>query len=142
MAFDRHMNLILGDTEEYRTVRVKKAGGGGGTEEVEEKRALGLVLVRGSNVVSIQVVKAPPSMKQAAGVAGTGVAKAAGRGTVAAVAAPLAGSAGVRPPVPMGLGGGPVAGLGGPAPGLMMPPPGFPMMPPGMPPGFQFPAAR
>ena len=143
MAFDRHMNMVLGDTEEYRTVRVKKAGGGGGTEEVEEKRALGLVLVRGSNVVSVQVVKATPSMKQAAGGVGAGVARAAGRGAaVAAVAQPSMGMGmgGMLPPPPgyPGLSGAPVLGLGGPPPGMMMaPPPGFVMPPP--PPGFPFP---
>ena len=33
MAFDRHMNLVLGETEEFRRVRTKKAGGAG-----EERR--------------------------------------------------------------------------------------------------------
>ncbi len=46
MAFDRHMNIVLGDTEEYRRIRVKKGGDGdkaSQTEEREEKRVLGLV---------------------------------------------------------------------------------------------------
>jgi small nuclear ribonucleoprotein B and B' len=139
LAFDRHMNIVLGDAEEYRTVRVKKAGGG--LEEKEEKRALGLVLVRGTNVVSVQVVKAAPSMKQAAGAVGGGVAKAAGRGAVAVAVAAGGGGAGAA--APMGLSGGPVRGLGGPAPSLMAPPgfvggmpQGMIMMPPGLPPGM------
>ncbi len=46
MAFDRHMNIVLGDCEEYRRIRVKKGGDGdkaSQTEEREEKRVLGLV---------------------------------------------------------------------------------------------------
>jgi methylmalonyl-CoA mutase N-terminal domain/subunit len=39
MAFDRHMNVVLGDAEEFRVVRVRKPGGGG-FDEREEKRAL------------------------------------------------------------------------------------------------------
>ena len=145
LAFDRHMNIVLGDAEEYRTVRVKKAGGGG-MEDKEEKRALGLVLVRGTNVVSVQVVKAAASMKQAAGAAGAGAARAAGRGTLAAAAGA---GAGQQQAAPLGLAGGPMRGLGGPAPSHMAPPPGFMpgmmpgmMPPPGFPPGYMPPPGR
>lgn len=130
LAFDRHMNLVLADCEEFRKIKSKK--GSGGYEEKEEKRALGLVLLRGENVISLQV-EAPPQVKAKAAITpGTGRGVPAGRGM--GVAAP-------------GLAG-PVRGLGGPAPGSMqpaaqaqpqsfgrgMPPPG--MQPPGMPGGL------
>jgi len=146
------MNLVLADCEEYRKVKVK-----GSKEEKEEKRTLGLVLLRGENVISLSAESPPaPPSKAAAMAKGPGVGRAAGRGIVAA---PLV-------EAPKGLAG-PVRGVGGPAPNLMMPqgrpvvasaapvayargapagfarggpipggPPGMPPMPPGMPPGM------
>ena len=53
MAFDRHMNIVLGDAEEFRKIKAKK--GTGISEEKEEKRALGLIILRGDSVVSLTI---------------------------------------------------------------------------------------
>ena len=109
LAFDKHLNLVLSDAEEFRTLRTK----GALVEERLEKRSLGLVLVRGENVVSLAVEgPPPPSVSGKLMPGGPGMARGAGRGT----AAPPPGGA-----APMGLGAAPVYGVGAPS---MMPPPG------------------
>jgi len=109
MAFDKHMNVVLGDAKEFRRLRPKK----GEKHDREESREIGLVMIRGDQIVALNA-EAPPAPKPRAEVAaaakGPGVGVAAGRGMPVA---PLASA-------PRGLSG-PVRGMGGPANAMMMP---------------------
>ncbi|KAJ2158905.1 Small nuclear ribonucleoprotein-associated protein B, partial [Coemansia sp. RSA 552] len=111
LAFDKHMNLVLADCEEFRTIKTKAHGTKGKPQQI--KRTLGLVILRGESVVSISVEGPPPSSgatRRAKGAlaTGPGVGRPAGRGIP--VAPP-----GAPPP---GLAY-PVRGMGGPAAGAM-----------------------
>ncbi|KAI4201065.1 MAG: hypothetical protein LQ350_003494 [Teloschistes chrysophthalmus] len=103
LAFDKHMNLVLADTEEFRRVKRKPTKGAqsapGSTApamvESEEKRTLGLTIVRGTHIVSCSVDGPPPADPSArlgtsapggatgappTLVAGPGISRPAGRG--------------------------------------------------------------
>eukprot|EP00598_Pedospumella_elongata_P003380 CAMPEP_0184979602 /NCGR_PEP_ID=MMETSP1098-20130426/9824_1 /TAXON_ID=89044 /ORGANISM="Spumella elongata, Strain CCAP 955/1" /LENGTH=219 /DNA_ID=CAMNT_0027502925 /DNA_START=198 /DNA_END=857 /DNA_ORIENTATION=- len=111
MAFDRHMNIVLGDTEEFRKIKAKK--GSGLSEEREEKRTLGLIILRGDSVVSLTIEGPPPpdgTEKMTPGGPGQGKASATRGVPVAPVMS-----------APLGLAG-PVRGVGGPAMSIMQPP--------------------
>eukprot|EP00928_Gymnodinium_smaydae_P023813 TRINITY_DN194_c0_g1_i1.p2 TRINITY_DN194_c0_g1~~TRINITY_DN194_c0_g1_i1.p2 ORF type:complete len:190 (+),score=36.68 TRINITY_DN194_c0_g1_i1:85-654(+) len=130
MAFDKYMNVVLADCEEFRKIKSK----GRKDDEKEVKRTLGFVVLRGETIVSLMAEAPPPTgPKKAEMQPGPGRGQVAGRGMPAA---PLSSA-------PAGLAG-PVRGVGGPAPIQMQPkagaltaggamPPGFPVRPPGMP---------
>lgn len=122
LAFDKHMNLVLADTEEFRRTKrrqTKQSAPGAGSSatqviEQEEKRTLGLTIVRGAQVICLAVESPPPTDPSArlgkttgAGIAttltaGPGVARPAGRGAAAPIslAGPAAGVGGAAPPPP------------------------------------------
>lgn len=166
LAFDKHMNLVLADTEEFRRIKKKQnkpaapgaSSSAGQTIEQEEKRTLGLTIVRGAHIVSLSVESPPPADPSArlgktsgGGIsstltAGPGVARPAGRGAAPpmSLAGPAAGVGAGAPPAGFpGFPGAPgFGGRGGPGapPGFPggFPPAGFPPGPGGQfpPPGF------
>lgn len=131
LAFDKHMNLVLADCEEFRRVRKKNAKGttapgstGPPLVETEEKRTLGLAIVRGAMIISLSVDGPPPADPASrlgaqtgapAGVpaamqAGPGISKPVGRGLPTGLSGPVAGVGGFggfggAPGGPPGFGG-------------------------------------
>ncbi len=150
LAFDKHLNLVLVDSEEYRSVRSKAKNSNSSVssraaivEERVEKRTLGLIILRGENVVSVAVEGPPPpnmksssTNKSSSGGGGAvvgenampGLARGAGRGGMPPQQPPTpSASFGA----PMGLGAAPVHGVGMMG-GMTMPPPPPPGLAPPM----------
>lgn len=84
LAFDKHMNLVLADCEEFRKIKPKgKKNDAKDQKEQEIKRTLGLVILRGETIVSISVDgPPPPSADEARGratmTAGPGIGRVSG----------------------------------------------------------------
>ncbi|KAM0791019.1 hypothetical protein ACM66B_004317 [Microbotryomycetes sp. NB124-2] len=142
LAFDKHMNLVISDCEEFRRVKAKKGAKAKqaaaaknddddddddqNLAEQEMKRVLGLVIVRGETIVTLTVEGPPPVEQEGARPplgAGPGFGAPAGRGMGLAPPtmrqapqnfAPPPGMPGMMPPPGFG-----------PPPGFMPPPPGY-----------------
>jgi small nuclear ribonucleoprotein B and B' len=133
LAFDKHMNLVLTDCEEFRLTKKQKqakpdassAGLGG------MRRTLGMLVLRGETIVSLIPESGPPP----AGGNKARVPAARQMAPPTMAGRPPMGMPGMVPP--------PGAPLAGPVPGMYgVPPPMYPsgMMPspgmPGMPYGY------
>jgi len=55
LAFDKHLNLVLSETEEYSRIKAKNK-----KNDKERKRSLGLVIIRGDSVVTLSAESPPP----------------------------------------------------------------------------------
>ena len=55
IGFDKHLNMVLADTEEHRLLKPKKKG----DPQREIKRPMGLMILRGDSIISITAEQAP-----------------------------------------------------------------------------------
>lgn len=108
------MNLVLADAEEFRTTKKTNR---------EDKRTLGLVILRGSTIVSVSVEAPPPTTDESARLGtikpGPGSSRPVSRGPANAPTGPAGGPA-LSGPIRTNL---PAGGFG--APMGFQPPPGF-----------------
>ena len=166
------MNLVLADTEEFRRVKRKatKAAAAPGASsssappvESEEKRTLGLTIVRGAHIISLSVESPPPAdpsarlgasapggvyisscrcgncttcwTRSSCWIGGMFMPQCTSSVWLTIFQGPAAGIGGPPPGFPGGFPGAPGFGRGAPPPGFGGFPPGFPAGGP-PPPGF------
>lgn len=114
LAFDKYMNLVIADCEEFKRVKPKKKTSDTAQEQI--RRSLGLLILRGETIVSCsQESGAPPSgFENKARVP-------AAQQMVSGMVRTMPGMSAVPPPMP---------------PSAMMMRPGMAMPPSMMPPGY------
>ena len=111
--------MLLSDRLTSQGKKSKDTPAGEAAPTVQQKRTLGLVILRGETIVSVTVEGPPPAPAEDKGIAaGPGRGVPAGRGMPLGAGAAMA----ARP-----------MAYARPPPGF---PPGMPGLPPGMPPGF------
>lgn len=122
LAFDKHMNMVLSDCQEFRVTKKSRSL----DNPTEESRTLGLVILRGETIISCSVEGPPPDqrgdrMDIDSGRGGFGFG---GRGGPSSRGG---GFGGARGGARGGRGGGLSSGSGrsGPPPPPPPPPPGF-----------------
>ena len=102
LAHDKHLNLVLADCEEFRLLKR-----GGSTGE-SERRTLGMIVLRGEEVVSVsQETGAPP--------------RGGNKARIPASASSASGPSVIGIPPP-GMAPMPPSGLSGPMPGMFIRP--------------------
>ncbi|KAK3844887.1 MAG: small nuclear ribonucleoprotein [Linnemannia gamsii] len=60
VAFDKYTNLVLADCEEIRRIKPKQGVSSKAEQERQQKRTLGLVILRGEHYVAMSVDAPPP----------------------------------------------------------------------------------
>lgn len=135
LAYDKHLNLVLADVEEFRTTKATSKKSNDSTNNVisepsQQRRSLGFLVLRGKHIVSM-VPEGVPDVNRARIPAASQMGRAATTlrsGTVPAPGAPVMG------PPPGMFTGMPYT----PGTGVTMPPPA-PGTIPGMMPGVPMP---
>lgn len=82
LAFDKHMNLVLADCEEFR--KINKKSKDNSPDNLEQKRTLGLVILRGETIVSMSI-DGPPPPADSIKARGLGISAGVGIGRVSLI---------------------------------------------------------
>ena len=78
LAFDGHLNLVLANAEEGRFTKkaVQELKKNSAERPTEQKRSLGLVILRGEQIVGLSIESPPPTSVTERPEKGTGTTKA------------------------------------------------------------------
>ncbi|KAF9148038.1 hypothetical protein BG015_010253 [Linnemannia schmuckeri] len=64
LAFDKRMDLVLSDCEEFRRINPKPGASGTAAQDKEQKRTLELVILHEETIVSMNVDALPPTLER------------------------------------------------------------------------------